>query len=217
MRHMRLIAVAAGAAALFIGCGGRQQQAFEPREKTTGQSASGYIAAEYDLRAGDRYMGEAKVWSDGAFRRQIEGATIDVIHVGFEIQNQLGSPIDFIRDQLYLSSATLGRNVVQDIRPVQVQGQLQIPAGDEQRIDAYFSLPPGTKPNDVSAFRVHWRISNGQVSYTQRTPFTASKDPQETAYFYYYTPFYDPFFYDPFLFHPRVIVHRYPYRHYHFY
>jgi hypothetical protein len=201
-------------AALCCACGASRER-FEPAERATARTAEGYTAAEYEIQGREGVLGDAKLWTRGAFRAEVRGQKRTVVHVGFELENNSNQPFELVRDQIYLDSATLDRAVVRDIPPTQVNGSTTVPPGATRRVDAFFSLPPGAMPHDADAFRVHWKIANGSVSYAQRTPFLETPDRQVP--YYYYTPFYDPFYYDPYIFSPRVIVHRYPYRHRHIY
>lgn len=205
-----------GMAALLLvtACGGPEQTSFEPAEKVTARSPEGYSAAEYDLRTDDRALGEARVWSDGAFPKEIRGLERTVVHVGFLIENHVDEPLRLVTDDMRLRSAILDQRTMEDIQPVAVEGTTTIQPQSPQQIDVYFALPSGTDPRDVNAFQVRWQLRARSLTYRQETPFIKSRAEQYTG-MYFYTPFYDPFFYDPYAFPTRIVIHRYPYRHYH--
>lgn len=201
-------------AALCCACGATRER-FEPAERATATTTEGYTAAEYEIQGRGGPLGDAKLWSRGAFVADVRGQERTVVHVGFEIENNSNESLELVSDELYLDSATLDESVVRDIPPLQLRGSTDVPPGATRRVDAFFRLPAGIQPQDADAFRIHWKIQDGTVSYAQRTPFLETPDRQLP--YYYYTPFYDPFYYDPYIFSPRVLVNRYPYRHTHLY
>lgn len=201
---------------LMVASCGAQQKSFTPTERATARSPQGYTAAEYELSTQDRDLGLARVWSDGAYRKEIRGEQKTVVHIGLELENHTDQPMTLNTKALYLDSATLNRHVVQDIRPELIEGLVTIAPHSEQRVHVYFAMPPGTQPGDVDAFRVRWQIENSGLRYTQRTPFLEQRT-EQYAIVYYHTPYYDPFFYDPYIYHPRVVIYNRPYRHAHIY
>lgn len=205
---------AMAASLLAAGCGGPELTSFEPAEKMTARSPEGYSAAEYDLRTDDRALGEAKVWSDGAFRKEIRGLDRTVVHVGFLIESHVDEPLRLDTDGMRLRSAILDQRTLEDIQPAAVEGMTTVQPQGRQQIDVYFALPRGTGPTDVNAFQVRWQLRARALTYRQETPFLQSQA-EQYAGMYFYTPFYDPFFYDPYGFPTRIVIHRYPYRHYH--
>lgn len=198
---------------LLVSCGPAVQE-FVPAEKLTARAPipDGYAAAEYDLETEGTDLGEAKVWSKGAYRATIDGNRYTVIELGFEIENELRQPLALQRIQL--DSLTADNLRYQDRRPARVLGAQEIPPGEESQLTAYFFLPPQVDPNDVEAFRVEWAVGTGQVRYDESTPFLQQPEPRRTRAGYYYTPFYDPFVYDPF-YHPGLRIRGRPfyYRH----
>lgn len=194
------------AALSLLACGGAREQ-FTPGERATAQTFEGYTAAEYAIASRQGDLGDAKVFTRGAYRAQVNGRDRTVVHVGFVIENNSRYPLELAPDRLLLDSATIDQRVVQDLEPVRVEGPLVIQPGDEREVNAYFALPPGTSPTDVDAFRVRWMLAANGITYAQRTPFLERQEE------YYYMPHYDPFYYDPFFHHPRIITHRFPYRH----
>lgn len=201
------------AASALCACGGSSRpQSFEPGERATSTSPQGYTAAEYELGTARGDIGDVKVWSRGAHVMNLQGVRSTVVHVGFEVENNAGIPIQL--EALALDSAMLDRHILRDVRPARIDGSTTIAPGQVSQGDAYFALPRGIAPRDVDAFRVRWQVRDDSVTYAQHTPFTESRD---EAVVYYYTPYYDPFYYDRYYYHPRIIVHRYPYRHHHRY
>lgn len=208
---MRTITTSA-ALLLLVSCGPGVQE-FVPAEKLTARAPipDGYAAAEYDLQSDGRDLGEAKVWSKGAYRATVGGNRYTVVELGFEIENELPQPLAL--QQLELDSLTTDNLRYEDRRPARIVGVQEIPPGDERQLTAYFFLPPQVNPNDVEAFRVEWAVGTGQLRYDETTPFLQQPEPRPTRAGYYYTPFYDPFVYDGFH-HPGLRVYRrpFPYR-----
>ena len=213
VQRFKIPMTAAAILLLAAGCGARQEQ-FTPAERMTAMSPEGFTAAEYDLGTKEKNLGEAKVWSNGAYRKKVRGEKRTVVHVGFYIENHTDQPMTLPMDQLFLDSATLDRNVIENVPPASMEGMTTIEPHGRQRIDAYFALPRGVAPKEVDAFQVQWKLVTDDLVYSQETPFLESPE-ERHAGAYYYTPFYDPFYYDPYIFHPRIVVHGYPYRHYH--
>lgn len=176
-----------------LGCA-TQPEIFRPGERTNATSPEGFLAAEYPLRDESGQIGEVTVWSDGAERR--DGAT--VIHVAFDIENLSSAPLRFEQDELGLDSATFDDAVLRGLEPAFVQGETTIAPGTSSTVSALFILPASIRPQEVDAFRVHWRVS-GAADYAQITPFYEDETPRLAAGPYYWdTPFFDPFLYDPF-------------------
>jgi len=134
-----------------------------------------------------------------------------VIHIGFELEDDASQPMALHTSQLEIDSATLNHTVFHDLRPMSIEGTGQVAAGGASRLDAYFALPPGYKPQSIAAFRVKWSVSGDGITYRQHTPFLESNEDYELGD-YYYTPFYDPFYYETYAYYPPVVVHEYPYR-----
>jgi hypothetical protein len=203
------ILIAAG----LVACGGTSRpERFEPAERATAESPQGYTAAEYELTTRKGDLGDVKVWSPGARIMEVNGVNRTVVHVGFEVDNSSNQPIDL--EDLALDQATLHRQIVSGVQPARIDGATTVQPGRVNEINAYFPLPAGVSPQQVNAFRIRWRIHSPDVVYSQHTPFI--QNPGE-AVAYYYTPYYDPFYYDWYFYQPRIVVHRYPYRHYHRY
>lgn len=199
-------------ASTLVACGGSTApQSFEPGERATAQSPQGYTAAEYELATSRGDLGDVRVWSRGARTMEMGGMKTTVVHVGFEVENNTTQPLELW--DMELDSATLQRHILSGIAPARIDGDTTVQPGQVRQIQAYFPLPPGVLPHQVDAFRVRWSVRSPDVTYSQHTPFIEKED----ALVYYYTPYYDPFFYDWYFSHPRVVVHRYPYRHYHRY
>ncbi|MFO7177379.1 MAG: hypothetical protein DIU78_001655 [Pseudomonadota bacterium] len=187
------------------------RQAFLPAEHVTGMTPHGYLAAEYEIEDRNGNLGEAKVWSHGAYRTEVRGDPNTVVHVGFALENSTPAPLRLVPEQLYLDSATLDGSVIGPLRPVEIRGNPSVPAGRDAQVEAIFVMPEGVSPNDVRAFRVAWTIANGESRYIQRTPFLQAV--RERVPRYYYSPYYDPFVYDPFVPHGGVIIHGSPFYH----
>lgn len=202
---MKRVLIAAAATACACGS---TPQSFVPAERATGETMRGYTAAEYDLDTEQGSFGDVQVFSRGARIRSIGGDPRTVVHVGFVVENNSDQPMELSR--LQLDSSTLDR--VDNAEPFRVDGPTTIPPDQRRVVSAYFAMPRGVDPQDLEAFRVRWRLSSDGVVVSQLTPFVEREEQ------YYYSPFYDPFYHPHFapgLTPGRIIVHRYPYVHYH--
>jgi hypothetical protein len=198
-----IIIIAAGVT--LLACGGAREQ-FTPAERATAQTYEGYTAAEYAIDGRRGELGDAKVFTRGAFRARVDGRERTLVHVGFLIENNARYPIRLRPERLRLDSATVDEYVLQNVEPTRIEGPAVVRPGDEREINVYFALPPGVDPQNVDAFRVSWALAFNGDTYAQRTPFVELKE------VYYHTPYYDPFYYDPFYQRPRIISYGYPYR-----
>jgi hypothetical protein len=172
-------------ATLLVG-GCAQTAMFRAAEKATAVSPRGAIAAEYDLRARDRDLGEVKVWSNGAYREEAYGEEHVVVHVAFEIENGADTPIALDTDRLVLSSKVEGMGRVDNQYADRVRGVTEVEPRETRRIDAYFFMPRGVDPEDVVSFRVDWRLERSPGAATlfaERTPFL------EDPYAYWTAPY----------------------------
>lgn len=181
------------AACLALGCV-TQPERFRPGERVNATSPDGFLAAQYDLEDERGFVGEVKVWSDGAERQ--DGVT--VVHVAFEIENFSADELRFDEDALRLDSATLDRGVLRGVPPALIEGARTIAPRSAATVGAIFVLPEEVQPQQVDAFRVHWRVS-GAATLAQITPFFEEEEVRMAAGPYYWdSPFFDPFFYEPF-------------------
>lgn len=181
------------AACVPLGCA-TQPELFRPGERTNATSPEGFLAADYPIEDETGRVGEVKVWSDGAERR--DGVT--VIHVAFEIENYSDEPLTFEDGALQLDSATLDDGILRGLAPAVIEGARTIAPGSAANVGALFVLPDDVRPQDVDAFRVHWRVG-GAAQLAQITPFFEEEQQRLTAGPYYWdSPFFDPFFYEPF-------------------
>ncbi len=190
---------------------------FIPTEHATGISPQGYTAADYEMVAKGEHLGDAMVWSDGAYRSRVDGRPT-VVHVGFRVENDTDQPIQVDPSDIRIHVQSKGRTIRRS-KPDYVEGSRTIEPGKDGNLSLYFVMPDGVSPRDVDGFRVEWSARAGDLVYNQRTPFM--EQPEPLAYYQdpyysplYYSPFYDPFFYSPFSYRP-LIVRPGPYRHYH--
>jgi hypothetical protein len=214
-KRVRLPLLAAVVVVLVASCAPRRAL-FEPAEAATALSPEGYVAAHYTLFTDVGRLGEAKVWSQGAYPAEMAGEQRTVLHVGFEIENYSRVPIRLEPEDVYLDSATINRSHIRNIPVASAVGLRSVRPETVGHIDLYFVLPRNVQPANVNAFRVRWTIRNGGVTYSQRTPFLEAPARYAAVAPYYYSPFYDPFYADPFLYRPRTLVvyHR-PFVHVH--
>jgi hypothetical protein len=191
-------------------------ESFTPAERATAISPEGYAAADYEMTAEGERLGDAIVWSDGAYRSKGYGDRT-VVHVGFKIENEGEEPIELDTSAVEIRAETDDR-VIRKQEPDVVEGSRTISPGGEGTVHLYFVMPSDVSPQDLDSFRVNWSADAGGLVYHQRTPFLEQRENYAYGYApfhssFYYTPFYDPFFY-PGLTHRGLIVRPFPYRHY---
>lgn len=177
----------AGIALVLAGCAGTQN--FDAAERATGLSPEGFSAAEYDMWGEDGNLGEARVWSSGAYKTEVNGQEMTVLEVTLELENNGEQPMTV--STLRLDSLDVDGQRFTDLAPVRVEGPGVVAPGEFERVKAYFAFPERYDPEDIADFRVRWALRQGERIYAQRTPFLQAPD-------YYYDPYYDPFFNDPF-------------------
>jgi len=193
---------------LVFAAGCVTSENFTPAERATAISPEGYTAADYELVAEGEHLGDAMVWSNGAYER--DGDT--VVHVGFQIENVTDTPIELNSDDVQIRVQAEDTTVSVE-GPTLVSGSTVIPPGTERTAALFFELPAGISPDDVYAFRVSWAAHSGSLEYEQRTPFMEYDEPALIDPYYrggyygsafYYTPFYDPFVFSPFNYRPLI-------------
>ena len=192
------------------GCA--SSQAFMPAEHVTGLSPRGdQYAAEYRLEGEHGFLGEAKVWSQGAYQEEIDGNDATVVRIAFVVDNAVHAPLRLDIQRLSLEDVDLGDGTIGRISPLRVEGDPVVPAGEEREVQAIFVLPEDVWPRSVRAYSVAWAVTNGS-RYAQRTPFVRVIEPRDDyfvpsfgIYYGYYSPLYGRRFsgrrggyYDPF-------------------
>ncbi len=182
---------------LTTGAGCASAQAFVPVEHVTGLSPDGdQYAAEYRLEGEHGYLGEAKVWSQGAYREEVDGNDETVVHIAFVLDNAAKTPIRLDPQRLSLEDVVLNDGAIARIPALGIEGDPVVPPGQEREIQVSFLLPEDVWPSEVRRYRVAWVVTNGG-SYAQKTPFlraTYRRDdywaPSLGIYYGYYSPFY---------------------------
>ena len=168
----------------------------------------GIAAAEYDLDVEQHRLGQARVWSLGAYRDDSSGETRTLIHVGFVLHNSGEAPLRLDEKGLYLDDVVLEDSGLYRIAPLHVDSNTSVPPDDTQRIGVLFSLPGAPMPSEIRSYRVAWAVQAGGRTYTQQTPFVQAP-PRERRYpyaVYYYgywpypwwPPYYDSPYYRPY-------------------
>jgi hypothetical protein len=186
--------------AIFSGTGCVAAQSFVPAEHVTGLSpAGGHYAAEYRMEDKQGPFGDAKVWSRGVYRTDIDGQARTVVHVGFVFDNGIEAPLRFDPERLYLEDVVLEDGTIERLRPLRVDADPVIPAGEERELQVLFALPRDVWPSSVLSYRVSWALKDGG-RYAQKTPFVQSgpayrNNPYGIYAYGYYSPFYSPYYY----------------------
>jgi hypothetical protein len=162
--------------ALFgLGCGASVQP-FVPVAGVRVPAPEGpYTAAEIDLAGDAQRSGEVRVWSRGAYRTELEGRAVTLVHVGFELENRGSVPLQLDERRLSLDDVALADGTLQHVAPVRVEGNASVPPASTAHVDAYFSMPRRTWPDAVLAYRVAWLVQGEGRSYAERTEFESPR------------------------------------------
>ena len=192
--------------ALLSGCV-LYPSGYHPAERDTAAAPDGYLAAEYDLRASaaDEDLGQARVWSRGAFA----GEQAASVHVGFAVENKSAAKILALdRRDLWIDAALDGGAKVENLGATRFEGPDAVAAGETGEVHVYFSLPPSVRSYDVRAYRVRWslRVDGREGAYCQTTSFLENRHPRYRTGAYWYTPYWDPFWHWPY-FYPGIVFH----------
>ncbi|MBL9023130.1 MAG: hypothetical protein JNL21_13100 [Myxococcales bacterium] len=167
-------------------------QPFHPSENATGESPEGESAADYELRAEDgTVFGERRVWSEGAAETEVDGRDATVINVGFLLENETDSPIRVPANALSLQLNTEQGTSYRGVRPVRDPGSMTIPPRDRRRVEVTFELSPDLEPDDITNFRVSWKVDHEDGSFAEVTSFQQTRPAYIPAtYDYWYGPGY---------------------------
>jgi hypothetical protein len=188
-----------------VGCG--PPQAFMPAANVTQITPRGekdeVYAAAYRMEADGRRLGEAKLWSRGVDRGDVEGKTRTLVHVGFILKNDTSAPLRLDEQRLKLEDVQLGEETIYDVPALTVDGELTVPPGATRDIDVAFGLPYRIWPGDVLAYRVRWRV-DGERPYTEQTAFLRNgyRPGRYPGHAYYYDPYWYPYGYASFGLYP---------------
>jgi hypothetical protein len=166
----RLSSIAAVLAALLVsGCA--STQVFTPAANATAFSPDGANrAAEYPIEIDQHPVGDARLWSHGAYRADVDGSTKTVVHIALLLHNTGATPLTLDDKRLFLEDVLTSEGTLYQVAPAHVDGTTSVPPAQSAEVDAVFALPSGLWPGDVIAYHVAWAVKANGV-YTQRTPF----------------------------------------------
>jgi hypothetical protein len=161
----------AGIVAVLVLSGCMGTQVFTPAANATAFSPDGASrAAEYPIEIDQHPIGDARLWSHGAYRAEVDGSTRTVVHVALLLHNTSAAPISLDDKRLSLEDVVTSDGTLYQVLPAHVDGTTSVPPSQSAQIDALFALPSGLWPVDVIAYHVAWTVKGTGV-YTQRTPF----------------------------------------------
>ncbi|MEZ5967427.1 MAG: hypothetical protein R3F56_26555 [Planctomycetota bacterium] len=167
---------------------------FIPREEVRAQSPRGWPAAQYAVTIAGQEVGETKIWSEGTMRVDVDGEDRTVLHVGFEVENRITGELDFDVDRCRVVDVQGRGERFADLGAHEQSGVLHVAGTQVGLIDLEFVLPRGTRPRDLTSFRVEWELATPQGQFKQSTPFRVdaarSYRPRPTYYGSY--GYYDP-------------------------
>jgi hypothetical protein len=156
---------------LMSGAGCASSQAFMPAEHVTGLSPQGeHYAAEYQMEGAHGYLGDAKVWSEGAYREEVDGNDETVVRIVLVLDNAVDTPLRLDTQRLTLEDVVWSGGAIGRIPPLSVEGDPVVPPGQEHEIQVSFRMPEDVWPSELRRYRVAWAVTNGG-SYAQKTPF----------------------------------------------
>lgn len=171
---------------LLASTGCWQARYFAPRENRNGTGPSGYAAAVYDVAhpGGVDVSGEVRLWSDGARARftEAEEEVVD-LHVGFELENTGGLPIEIDPESVVVGDLYLDGRLQPPIKPHEVRGSGGAGPGATTRFDLVFR-PATTVPRDIDGFEVRFSVRDGIAEMVrQATPFAPERPPNQRVYY----------------------------------
>lgn len=198
MKVTHLFAV--GLLATLAGCASTTER-FTPTERASSISPTGFLAAQYDVILEGSVVGEAELWSAGAFKDKAKGYDRTLVHVGMRIENNGEVPLQIPTDALSFNSPNVLTE--SDLAVTELEGDTVVRPGEESVVNLFFEMPPGLKPQTMDAFQLRWKLTSSQGEYVQNTPF-AEAEPQPGYAYYgtygtalYYNPFFSSFTYYP--------------------
>jgi hypothetical protein len=169
MKRVLLVALFA----LPLAACAASHQYFEPAERISGQTLKGDKLAIYPLSVAGGALGEAKLWSSGAYEAEGGGA---FVHVGIELHNTSAVPLELRAGETKLDVLSDPDGPFKGLRPASDAKSVVAP-GAIGEINFQFVLPVGVSPGDVTALRFYWQVHAGDQTYAQRTPFVEEVDP----------------------------------------
>jgi hypothetical protein len=173
MRPMLIVACIA----LASGCATYVNPAyFRPAERVVSTTPTREKEALYDLVMPDGHPGEAKVWSNGVDRGNVDGTDVTLVHVALEVKNASNAPIHLEVSSLELRDLRLAKGAAVTATLAGTAGDPTIPEGSVRRTDGFFRLPEVVLPPNVRSFWLRWNLRCDDKEYAQLTPFTIDPD-----------------------------------------
>lgn len=145
-------------------------------------------AADYDLKAAGKDLGDAKVWSLGSPKEEpdLPAKANRLIEIGVRIRNDSDAVmrLDLKASDLELHTEDERMYVVET--PVRVDGVTDVDPGDLQRVTLLYELPAGVELKKVVGYELAWAVDAGDGRrITHSTTFRRA----ETDRGYYYYPY----------------------------
>jgi hypothetical protein len=169
----------------LLSCSASRQY-FRPAERARAESMSGRAAAEYDLGVEGTRWGEARIWSDGARSTRADGERRSSLHVGFEVENALDTPLSLDLSETRLEGVMVDGRRLESVSPAQPWPEAEAAPHQVMHIDLVFELPDVDSVRDIGPFRVRWVLLGPDGwRYEQHTGFLVDY-PARTHYHEYY-------------------------------
>lgn len=152
---------------------------FLPSTQNGGAVSSG-AAAYYAVSAGDRKVGDAKVWSTGVHPAGTS-ASGAVLHVGVRVRNASKSDLELVLSQADVDLVMRNGDLLVLDNGLRKGGAGAIPPGTLQRFELYFPVPEEVSLKDVESFEFNWMMRVDGRPFMESTVFEPRPDPNELS------------------------------------
>jgi len=170
---------------LLASCSSFQE--FVPRERATGESPTGKLAAEYPIVWGEDAIGDVRVWCHGGWdETDDEGQSWLVLHLGFELENRSEVPLVVERTALRLTGLRTAEGPVEDLRDPRRDGSPIAEPGQVATVHFLFERPSaGVRARDLLEFQAAWAVVDVEGDIVSEvTPFRAFDPPRRQPVYY---------------------------------
>jgi hypothetical protein len=188
-------------ALLTCSCG-TSRAWFRPAEQALTESASGFIAAQYELRDGQDRWGELRVWSTGAERRDEDGGkaprsrSLTRTTIAFEIENTSADELELVAGETRLKEVETRARRIDELTPTEPAVPIRVAPNTVASVRFRFTFPEDTDPDDIDSFRVTWVLQSPKGKrFAQFTTFVPSYSRGYRSHYrrgYWHSPFWYP-------------------------
>lgn len=172
----RLFIGLVAAAIVAPGCAAHRA-GFLPSSEN-GAAVSNGAAAYYAVSAGDRRVGDAKVWSTGVHPAGTS-ASGAVLHVGLRVRNASQSALELVLAQADVDLVMRNGDLLVLENGLRKGGSGGVPSGTMQRFELYFPVPEEVDLKDVESFEFNWMMRVDGRPFMESTVFEPRPDPND--------------------------------------